>query len=356
MVKPQKDIAILVPAHNEEIVINETLKRLLQVASKEDIYLVDDCSRDKTAKIAKKHIKNILSLKINVGKAQALNTAIKHFQLSKKYKYLLPIDADTKITQEFLNPILSVFRKDKKRNIVAVVGKIKGAHNSWVTAYRMWEYEIGQTIHKEAQSKEGAILVCSGCTTVYRTNLFKKHQFSSDTLTEDMDLTFQIHRKKLGKIVFCQEAVAITQDPLTLKDFIKQIERWYYGYWQCIYKHRIPFGKQMIDFEAAVASTEGLLGALIVFGLVILSPWLITHNPWILLTGILLDLGLLFLPTILLTCMKYRNWKLLEYIFHFYLLRLLSSLVFLKSFLKVTFMTNPLAQWNQVQRYNFKGV
>lgn len=294
----KKCLAILIPAHNEEIVIAQTLQSLLRVSPSLDIYLVDDCSSDQTVKVAQKYIKNIYVLQKNSGKAQALNQGIKHFNLTS-YKFILPIDADTQITPSFVDRALAAFETDKKDKIVAVVGKIVGSDQSWVTSYRLWEYEIGQAIHKKAQDKEGAVLVCSGCTTVFRTKIFKELQFSSDTLTEDMDLAFEIHRQRLGKIVYCPNAQAITQDPLTLKDFIKQIERWYTGYWQCLYKHRVPFGKQMLDFEVTLTSIESLLGTLLTFIFIILMPWLITYNPFLPLSGLALDILLIFLPTLL---------------------------------------------------------
>ncbi|MFH0936761.1 MAG: glycosyltransferase family 2 protein [Candidatus Daviesbacteria bacterium] len=351
--KNKRQIAILIPAYNEEKLLIQTLKSLLKIVSKQDIYLVDDCSTDKTAKIAQKYLKHILSLEKNQGKAQSLNKGIEYFDLIKKYQYIFPIDADTKIEPDFIKKIINKFNLDKK--IVAVVGKICGTDRSWITSYRLWEYEIGQSLHKNAQEKEGAIVVCPGCTTVYKSQLFQKVKFPFDTQTEDMDLTFQIHRQKLGKIVLCPEAKALTQDPLTLKDFIKQQERWYTGYWQCVQKHKIPFGKQMLDFEVALASTEGLFGCLLTLAVIIFSPLIITLNPFLLISGLAIDFFLFFIPSIYLTCFKNDTLKLFKYLPHFYFLRFLASLIFLKSFSKTLLGLDKQSNWNKVTRYSFQG-
>lgn len=354
--KDTKKIAILIPAYNEEKILDESLKSLLKLTSAGDIYLADDSSGDSTKAIAKSYLKNVLSLKNNVGKAEVLNSAIKYFKLTKKYKYILPIDADTKLDENFLENVLDKFEKDKEHKIVAVVGKISGTLKSWVTAYRLWEYEIGQMIHKSAQDKEGAILVCSGCTTVYRASLFNSVFFPGDTLTEDMDLTFQIHRQNLGKIIFCKDAVAVTQDPLTLKDFIKQIDRWYSGYWQCLYKHKVPFGHQMLDFETAVASLEGLLGGLLFMALLAAGPWLTIKGHSVIWVGLLIDFLVLFIPSVLLVSIKYKTISLFKYLLQFYFLRLISSLMFIKTFFTVFINLKSENLWNKVDRYSFKGV
>lgn len=346
-------IAIIIPARNEDRIIDDTLRSLLQFFPASDIYLIDDCSNDTTFELAKIFIDNVFTLKIKCGKAEALNIAINRLKLTEKYDYIFPLDADTKINADFIKNALKIFQNDKNQQILAVVGKIVGTTKSWVTSYRLWEYEIGQTIHKKAQDKENAILVCSGCTTIYRSSLFNKLSIPSSTMTEDMDLTFEIHRRNLGKIVFCDVSVAVTQDPLTLKDFLKQTERWYTGYWQCVYKHKIPFGRQSLDFEVALNSIEGLFGSFIVLGFIFLIPWLIINNPYLLLTALSIDFMLFLIPTIILTILKHKTYKLLIYPLHFYFLRAFSSLVFLKSYFKA-FMGLSFNKWNKVNRYNFK--
>jgi len=194
--KTQKDLAILVPAHNEELVLPQTLFSALKLIKSKDLYVVDDGSSDKTAQIAKKFTKNVLRLKTSNGKAKALNTAISRFKLTSKYQFIFPVDADTKISADFLDNSLRILRQDKQEKYICVIGKVIGESNNWITSYRMWEYEVTQLVHKAAQSKEQAIAVCPGCATIYRSKLFKKIQISSDTLTEDMDLTFLIHRDR----------------------------------------------------------------------------------------------------------------------------------------------------------------
>lgn len=350
----KRSIAILIPAHNEEVVLSQTLKSALKVVCKRDLYIVNDGSTDKTLQIAKSFTKNVLTLKSRSGKATALNNAVAYFKLPSKYQFIFPVDADTKINPNFLEKALKFFDNDIKKEVVCVVGKVMGESNNWLTAYRMWEYEVAQLVHKAAQEKEQAIIVCPGCATIYRSCLFSQIQFPKDTTVEDMDLTFLIHRKKLGKIAFVPQAQVITQDPCNFKAYLKQIRRWYKGYWQCLKKHSVPWGKQTLDFELLLLTIEGLAGGMMVALLLSTFPFIILRHPSFFMIPLILDFLLFFFPTIFLTMFIHSNLKILKYMPTFYFLRIVNSLVFLYSFFDSLFTVNNTG-WEQVSRYKVKG-
>jgi len=61
--------------------------------------------------------------------------------------------------------------------------------------------------------------------------------FASDTLAEDCDLTIRILRNGY-RVCNCPEAIAITEAPETLRQFMKQRFRWSYGIMQSFWKNR----------------------------------------------------------------------------------------------------------------------
>lgn len=333
--KPKsKKIAFLVPAYNEETVITSTIRYLLKLAPKEDIYIVDDGSKDKTARVARKFVKNVITIK-NGGKAGAISSGIERFDLTNRYGYIMPVDADTILSPNLPRVVEKIFSTDKNKKIVAVVCKVVGRDTSLTTSYRMWEYEISQVIYKSAQSVINTITVNPGCSTIYRAELFNKIRFPSRTMTEDMDMTFLIHRKKLGKIVYTPNAIVITQDPKTFKEFLKQIDRWYTGFWQCISKHRVPWGGQLLDAELTLLGLEGVFNGFLSLFLVVTLPMLLLKSSNVILYPFILDLTLFVLPTIIYTIIKHKVPKLLLYLPFFYFLRLISGIIFLKAFIKV---------------------
>lgn len=352
--KPISKVAILIPAHNEEKVIARTVLAALKLAPSDDVYVVSDGSEDETAQIARQYTPNVLSYFPNKGKANAMNFAISYFKLPNKYELIMPVDADTEVSPNFLEYILPVFAADYKKEIACVVGRVVGRNTSWITSYRLWEYEIGQLIHKSAQSIERAIAVCPGCATVYRAAIFSKYQIPTGTLTEDMDFTYVIHRQNIGRILYMNKSTVTTQDPNNLKDFAKQLDRWYTGFWQCVVKHRIPWKGQMLDLEVAMLALEGLTGGLIVIGLFLTAPIVITQRPELLFAPIGFDIFILMLPTTLYVAWKFKAWNILLFLPHFYFIRLLSSLIFLKSFIKVVLGLDLQMQWNKARRYAAK--
>jgi len=56
---------------------------------------------------------------------------------------------------------------------------------------------------------------------------------------EDFNMTFEVYRKRLGRVGFTAGAIAVTQDPDTVRDYVKQTKRWALGLWQTVRRHRL---------------------------------------------------------------------------------------------------------------------
>ncbi|HUW22090.1 MAG TPA: glycosyltransferase family 2 protein [Candidatus Bathyarchaeia archaeon] len=352
----KRQLAVLIPAYNEAVILERTLRAILELICPEDIYVIDDGSSDKTAQVAAKYLpgSRILVLSRNLGKARATNLAIRKFKLARRYRFLMPMDADTIITADFIPETLKVLEGDRQQKLACVVGKVLGKNHSWITSYRLWEYEISQAVYKKAQEKIGSIIVCPGCATVYRAQIFARVRIPAETITEDMDFTFEIHRRNLGRIAYAEKAQVVTQDPGNLTDFVKQADRWYTGFWQCVAKHQIPWGGQRLDLEVALLASEGLLNSFLVLFLLFVGPWILLKNPALLVVPFLADLFLFLIPTLFYTAWKNGTWKIFYFIPQFYLIRALSSLLYLKSFLKVVLGGDFLMRWHKAVRYQEK--
>ncbi len=348
-----KKVAVLIPAHNEETVIRVTIESCLSLVGKENVYVVDDGSEDRTSLVARELTENVLRIKKNGGKANALNTAIASFNLVENYDFIMPVDSDSVISENFFEVSLPLFKKDRK--LACVVGKVVGRDINWITLYRAFEYEISQAIHKLAQSRINGITVCPGPSTIYRSQVFKKCKYSADTCTEDMDFTFSIHRKKLGKIVYEPRISVSTQDPKTFSSYVKQLRRWYTGFWQCLTKHNVPFGGQSLDFEAALLANDGILNLILVVMYLLTVPVFIWSKPTVLLIPPLTDFFVFMLPMVIYVALKQKKYKAFLFLPHFYFMRLLGSSIFLYSFFRV-FLGTDVSKKNtwQTERYQIR--
>lgn len=351
MTSPNLTLAVVIPAYNEAAIIQHTLNHLTTHISPRHIYLVDDHSTDNTTRLARVYTKNILRRRKNHGKGAALNAAIAKWRLTQSYDLIMPLDADTIVTPTFFPAIIQRFTKDTHHHLACVSGQVRTRPDNWLTGYRAWEYEIGQSIHKTAQSYIKGIIVCPGCATVYRASVFRTLKFSTHSLAEDMDLTFAIHRHHLGQIAYEAKAIIITQDPKKLGDFLRQIDRWYTGLWQCIVKYNVPWEGQRLDLEVALMATEGLFSGLVLGLILLLAPYSFSLNPGLILFPLLIDIGLFLTPTIIYANLRQRQAPLVRYLLHFYFLRAVSSFVFIAAFFKVMVNKETTMKWFSPQRY-----
>ena len=266
--KRKTTFGVVVPAYNEEKVIEASLRSLLKVLPKEHIYVVSDGSSDQTANAARKVVPNVLQLRKNRGKAGALKALLQKYRLTDHYAYLFFFDADTRIDSQFLKKI----RSRVKERPACIVGTVSSLRNNIISAYRVYEYGFAHLFYKNAQNVMGTIVVAPGCASVYRADVLDQLEFSNRTLTEDLDFTIQIHKKKLGRIIYVPGAKVITQDPQNFSDYWKQVNRWNTGFWQNFFNHRLYLPNSTISAQVILLVID-CLSWLVVLGLVFVHPY-----------------------------------------------------------------------------------
>src|SRR5262249_42813033 len=111
-----------------------------------------------------------------------------------------------------------------------------------VTARRSRIYALTQRLLKYGQTwrRTNTTHIVPGFASMYRTTVLPHMTINPLGLViEDFNMTFEVYRKHLGRIGFTLEAKAVTQDPDTLHDYIKQTKRWALGLWQTVRRHRL---------------------------------------------------------------------------------------------------------------------
>ncbi len=76
-----------------------------------------------------------------------------------------------------------------------------------------------------------------------RSTLLELGGFSTDTLVEDQDMTLTVLRSG-RRVVYEEDAIAYTETPHNVKNFLKQRFRWVYGTMQCFWKHKGSYKEQ----------------------------------------------------------------------------------------------------------------
>lgn len=331
----RKRLALLLPAHNEELILAATIRSAIAAGQKrEDIYVVDDASTDQTQRVALKELPmtNVLTV-TRSGKAMAVQQAIKRFDIEKRYVWLHVADADSVFCPDYFRIYR---RKLHSKKYVVAVGFVQSMRGNWISTYRALSYSYGQHLIRRIQSLFGMITVFPGPTTSFRTDIISKLDFITHSLTEDFDLTLQVHRKKLGRIVFIPEAISYTQDPQTLRDFAKQTERWYRGYFQGILKYRIGSQLQAIDVGIGYQLFETVLYLLQMFVFAPLVIWK-TGN-WLVYPVILASDFLVMSIIAILAAGASKRWSIVGALPYFYFLRWVELTIFLKSFIEIAIL------------------
>jgi len=230
-------VTVLVPAYNEENVIERTLTSLLSTRYENlEVLVINDGSTDATARVVATFAKKNKKVKIftvpNQGKANAANFGLK----KATGEIIVAIDADTLVSAHSL-PLL--VRHFESPEVTAVCGNVEvGNVNSTITLFQAIEYVTSQNFDRRAFSALNCISVVPGALGAWRRkSILEAGGWSHDTLTEDADLTLTILRRG-GKIVYEPHAKGRTEAPESLAALLKQRFRWTFGTYQCIWKHR----------------------------------------------------------------------------------------------------------------------
>jgi peptidoglycan-N-acetylglucosamine deacetylase len=233
---PLPGVTVLIPAHNEETVIVQTITSVL--ASDYPamrVIVVNDGSTDATGSLLDNNFSTEPRVQIihqvNRGKAAALNNAMSHAQT----EIVVTIDADTEIESDAIRQLVRHFSNPK---VGAVAGNVKvGNRSRWLTRWQALEYITSQNMEKRAFDLLNCITVVPGALGAWRKEAIEAAGgITADTVAEDADLTVAIRR--LGwRITYEERAIAWTEAPETPGALIRQRFRWTFGTLQSFWKH-----------------------------------------------------------------------------------------------------------------------
>lgn len=330
---------VVVPAFNEEVVIGNSLRSLFSAINKKHVYVVSDGSSDNTSKIAREILdKNVLTLRKNIGKARAIKKLLSKFSLTDRYRYVMFFDADTALNKTY-------FKETKKlinSKPACIVGTVTSQRRKLISAYRTFEYGFSHRFYKNAQNVMGTITIAPGCTSTYRADVLEKLSFEGGTLTEDFDLTLQIHHQKLGKVVYCQNSFVVTQDPMTLRDYWKQIMRWNTGYWQNFFSHRLFLPNKKVNLEILLLTGD--------FFYWLATVILAIFKPIFFLKLYVTALLIMLVLSIIVLTIERRFWAI-RYTPLFGIFHLINVTSFIFSLFRTILHRNKQLSWQKLPRY-----
>jgi len=246
---PKMPLTILIPAYNEAKVLAQTIESLQKSTHKKfEILVIDDGSTDDTKGVVKRLMKKEPRLRLisqkNAGKSAALNRGTRE----AKHEIIITIDADTIVMPQTVSALAAPFRDP---TVDAVCRNVEvGNVQNVLTGFQSLEYITSQNFDRRAFDALNCISVVPGATGAWRrSKVIEAGGYTSETLTEDADLTLTMLRSG-ARIVYAPEARSRTEAPATVSTLAKQRFRWSFGTFQCLWKHRSAFFKGTLGWVA----------------------------------------------------------------------------------------------------------
>jgi len=266
-------VSIIIPAHNEELWVRDTVLSVLRLDYPQfELIVVDDESTDRTLDILKElldlqYVNNVYSDQFNSGKilgflksrkyphvsvlskksgqkkAGALNAALN----LAKYKYVCVMDCDTILERDALLKVMAHVQKDPEH--VVGIGSFFGLANGFriengvvlekrfiavpLIAYQNLEYIRSFIGNRIGWSRQNAMPIISGGFGVWRRDIvLAAGAFDPWYSSEDLEFTFPAHDylirngKRDYRITMLPHYVGWTEGPHTISQLIKQQNRW----------------------------------------------------------------------------------------------------------------------------------
>jgi len=248
---PLPFVSVVVPAKNEEAVIEATVRSLCAMEYAEDgqrryeVIVVDDRSTDGTAAILEGLARELAITVVQTqdgsfGKAAALNLGIARSRAG----IIAVLDADARVGADFLRQMVP-FLADSGAGGVQARRVLYNAGQNAVTQLQDDEYRLFQRTLQRARRALGGMVCFSGNGLLVRRDaLDEVGGWNEEALTEDIDLTVRFHLAG-WEIRYCDGAVVWEEAVAHLRPLVRQRVRWFEGAFRCLgdYLPAILFGR-----------------------------------------------------------------------------------------------------------------
>ncbi len=260
--KQGEDVAhffsIIIPAHNEELVIKETLKHVFALDYPSELFevvVINDGSRDKTeslvmeAQISHPNLKLISVPPVNGGrgKGSALNVAFGDFlltwrglEIEPKHRWVIGVfDADAVPDSNMLRNVSNEFSDPRVGGVQTLV-RISNRKRSFLAKLQDMEFLAFSRLLQFSRTVFGGAVALGGngqfirATALEATALTKFEEYwKPDSLTEDLDIGMRLMTNKWENR-YIESSVVYQEGVENFSSLIHQRTRWAWGALQAL--------------------------------------------------------------------------------------------------------------------------
>ena len=224
-------ISIMIPAHNEEAVITNTVENILAIDYPNfEVIIIDDRSTDNTASViyelSQKYEKVIAMVREKdafPGKSAVLNDALK----VAKGEAILVFDADATVEPDFLKKLVPHL---EPADVGAVQARkiIRNKDVNFLTRCQNNEYTMDAQLQVGRDAVKGAVELRGNGELIKREALDDIGGWNNYTITDDLDMSTRLHIKGWD-IRFCIDACVYEEGIVYLFPLFRQRRRWLEG-------------------------------------------------------------------------------------------------------------------------------
>jgi biofilm PGA synthesis N-glycosyltransferase PgaC len=231
-------ISILVAAYNESATLAGTLESIANSGYPGDfeVIVIDDGSNDATPDVAARLSYpwlRVLRQTRNQGKSAALNRGL----AESHHDLIVTLDADSYLYRDALQRLVERYLSDPAdTRAVAGTMLVRNSRRNWVTRAQEWDYFHGIAAVKRVQSLYQGTLVAQGAFSIYDRETLRNLGGWDDCVGEDIVLTWSL-LKAGWRVGHAEDACCFTNAPESLKQFVRQRQRWARGMMEAFRRH-----------------------------------------------------------------------------------------------------------------------
>ena len=302
-------ISVIVPAHNEEASILDSVRSILrQRFPRLEVIVVDDGSTDRTFALLQEEfslrqvdrvvpdevevsgritgvhraedVPLIVVRKQSVGRsADAINAGIN----ASRNPLVCMVDGDCVLEEDALLRLAAPYAEDPDR-VVAVGGVIRAANGAvvengrvsevgmprgWFARIQVVEYLRAFLLGRTGWARMGGLMIIAGAFGLFRRDVVVElGGMDLETVGQDAELTTRIHREMAEqgrdyRVEFVSDPLCWTEVPETELGLARQRSRWARGGAETVWRHRRMLGNPRYGFVGMVTMPFFLLFELI---------------------------------------------------------------------------------------------
>ncbi len=230
--------AILVPAHNEEMLIARLCESLLEIhypRKMYEIFIIADNCADRTVEICSSFPMNVLIRNdtIHSGKGYAIDWSLGRIPL-EKFDAVLMVDADNVVDPHVLGELNKMINQGEQA--IQCHNAVGNRDDSWFTQLLFVSRTIGNVLYHHSKYKLGLSSYLMGNGICFSTKLLERRKWTAFSVGEDWEYYAQLIKDRI-KIGFAVNARVYHQESRSLNQATSQRLRWSSGRFQVIKKY-----------------------------------------------------------------------------------------------------------------------